>query len=232
MCCSLAAGTGSKSTAMYQIKYASKESVEISASGSMLLDAHAHNKEYASAAEDAGTEGREARRFAQRVINSAAMELEAVQAAGVVLGMGSSGSSDEIEYYSAWDARKLARIVADGVYDDVDFSIREQAAERDRAEDTGYGGGGGGGGSDDDEPLFGGSDGDDDDDEAAAARGAPADGAPAGRRLRAGAAGGAARVGQTIDSLFVRPRRPPSSPPQRPSSPRRARRAALGWRAP
>ena len=48
MITSLGAGDGSKATAMYQIKYASKESVEISASASVLLDAHEHIKEFAS----------------------------------------------------------------------------------------------------------------------------------------------------------------------------------------
>ena len=50
---SLGAGSGSKSATMYQIKYASKESAEVSASGSVLFDAQAHNKEFASVAEDA-----------------------------------------------------------------------------------------------------------------------------------------------------------------------------------
>ena len=182
MLCSLGAGAGSKSTAMYQIKYASKESVEISGVGTTLIDAHAHNKEYTSAAADAGTEEREARRFAQRVINSAAMELEAVQAAGLVLGMGSSGSSHEIEYHSIWDARKLAQIVAEGVYDDVDFSHGRRTA-RDRVEDAGHGGGHVEDSGDDEERHIE----DSDDDE--------------GGGVAAAARGGQRPAGQTIDLL-------------------------------
>lgn len=118
---SLGAGAGSKAASMYQIKYMGKDCVEVAATGSVLLDAHKHVMEHESVAEDAGCEERRAKHFAQRVINHAAMELEAVQAAGLVLGMGSSGGSDKFNYYSGWDARKLARIVASGETRDINF---------------------------------------------------------------------------------------------------------------
>ena len=50
MVCSLGAGAGSKATAMikYMIKYMGKDCVEISSSASVLLDAHAHIKDFPS----------------------------------------------------------------------------------------------------------------------------------------------------------------------------------------
>jgi hypothetical protein len=119
---SLGAGQGSKGAALYQIKYMAKECVETAASATVLIDAHKHNKQYASTADDAGTIEREAKYFCQRVINHAAMELEAVQAAGIVLGLHSSGSSDSMQYFSGWDILRLARIAEKGHVGDVDFS--------------------------------------------------------------------------------------------------------------
>jgi hypothetical protein len=69
------------------------------------------------------------------------MELEAVQAAGLVLGIGSSGASADLVYYSGWVHRKLARIVAAGK-GAVDFSneVDEEegflAAEAEEEEDA------------------------------------------------------------------------------------------------
>ena len=62
-----------------------------------------------------------ARHFCQRVINKGCMELEALQAAGVVLGIPSSGASDAIQYYYGWDVVRLARIASKGHTDDIDF---------------------------------------------------------------------------------------------------------------
>jgi hypothetical protein len=70
---------------------------------------------------DSGEAERVAKHFCQRVINHTSMELEAVQAAGLVLGMGSSGASADIMYYSGWNHRKVARMVAAGGHD-IDFS--------------------------------------------------------------------------------------------------------------
>ena len=131
MILSLGAGAGSKATAMYQIKYMSKNSVEISAATSVLLDAEAHVREYKSRASDSGTAERTARYFAQRVINRASMELEAAQAAAIVLGMKSSGGSDDNKFYSGWEVRKLAKIVAGGNFEDIDFSSDSNPGDSD-----------------------------------------------------------------------------------------------------
>ena len=115
----LGAGAGSKAAAMYQIKYMGKESVGINASAQLLVEAHKHvNDELtASTAEDAGEPERIAKHFMQHVINSSNMELEATQAAGVVLGIGSSGGSENIDYLGAWDLVKVAGAVSKGELD-------------------------------------------------------------------------------------------------------------------
>ena len=118
---SLGAGQGSKSACLYQIKYMSKESVAIAAVQSVLVDAYNHNKKYASTAEDAGTQDRWAKYFCQRAINHSTIELEGVQAASLITSLRSSGSSDSINYFSGWDVERVARIVARGVIDDVNF---------------------------------------------------------------------------------------------------------------
>jgi hypothetical protein len=99
-----------------------KDCVEIAASATMLLDAHKHIKEYPSSAEDTGTFDRLAKHFCQHVINTGNMELEALQAAGVVLNADSSGSSDSIQFYSGWEVLRLARIAENGHACDIDFS--------------------------------------------------------------------------------------------------------------
>ena len=101
-------------TSMYQIKYMGKDCVQISASASMLLDALANIDEYPSSAEDTGTEDRRTKHFCQHVINKGCMELEAFQAAGVVLGVKSSGKSDAIQYYNGWEVVRLAKIASKG----------------------------------------------------------------------------------------------------------------------
>lgn len=112
---------GSKAANMYQIKYMTKACVEISASASVLLDALKHNKEYASTAVDTGTIDRTSKYFCQRAIHHSGMEMEGIQAAGIVTSLRSSGSSDVIHYYSAWDMQRLARIVSVGHNTDVNF---------------------------------------------------------------------------------------------------------------
>jgi hypothetical protein len=99
---SLGAGQGSKSASLYQIKYMRKDCVEIAGSASVLVDAYKHIKEFQSTALDSGTKERQAKHFCERVINTG-MELEAVQAAALVLGIPSSGASDPIQYFSGWD---------------------------------------------------------------------------------------------------------------------------------
>ena len=111
----LGAGEGSKGAAMYEIKYMGKDCVDLGAAASVLVDAAKHVREYPSVAEDSGEDGRTARHFAQHVINHSHMELEAVQAAGVVLGLRSSGSSGSVlQYHSAWDLVKQAQVAGTG----------------------------------------------------------------------------------------------------------------------
>ena len=119
----LGAGTGSKAAAMYQIKYMGKDSVEISASANVLIEAHRHVHDplTASTAEDTGEAERNAKHFAQHVVNCANMELELNQAAGIVLGIHSSGGSDNIEYLGVWDLDKVA-VAASKFELDVDLS--------------------------------------------------------------------------------------------------------------
>ena len=85
------------------------------------MDAYKHNKTYQSTAEDADTYGRQAIYYCQRVINHACMELEGSQAAGIVLGQRSSGSSDALVYFSGWDVQRLARIASAGHAGDINF---------------------------------------------------------------------------------------------------------------
>ena len=130
----LGAGQGSKSASLYQIKYMSKNSVDISQSASVLIEAYDHNVKYPSVAEDATTYDRIAKYFCQRVINHSAMELEGGQAAEIVLGERSSGSSDALVFFSGWDMQRLARIAAAGHASDVNFSNEEAHEEDDNAD--------------------------------------------------------------------------------------------------
>ena len=88
---------------------------QISASASVLKDAHEQIKAFPSGAEDRETDpqGREAKHFVQYVINHSQMELEATQAAGLVLNLSSAGGSDKVEsetHFWAWDVVRLARL--------------------------------------------------------------------------------------------------------------------------
>ena len=112
----------------------SKNNVDISQSASVLIDAFDHNAKFPSVAEDASTYDRIAKYFCQRVINHSAMELEGGQAAEIVLGERSSGSSDALVYFSGWDIQRLARIAAAGHTSDVDFSNEEAHEEDDNAD--------------------------------------------------------------------------------------------------
>ena len=129
----LGAGAGSKAAAMYQIKYMGKDSVEISASANVLVEAHNYVRDdlTASTANDTGEPERIAKHFAQHVINCSNMELEATQAAGIVLGIASSGGSDNIEYLGAWDLDKVASAAAESELD-VDLS---HVPDEDEADD-------------------------------------------------------------------------------------------------
>jgi hypothetical protein len=101
-----------------------KDCVEIAGSASVLVDAYKHIKEFPSTATDSGTKEREAKHFCERVINTG-IELEAVQAAALVLGIPSSRASNPIQYFSGWDVLRLARIASAGHVADIDFTHEE-----------------------------------------------------------------------------------------------------------
>ena len=111
----LGAGSASKATAMYSIKYMGKDSVNISASASVLHESHRKVHDHPSSADDKCTAERTSKHFCQHVINHASMELEATQAAGVVLGIKSYGRSDDLDYHSAWDHVKVAAYAESGL---------------------------------------------------------------------------------------------------------------------
>ena len=110
----LGAGSASKATAMYSIKYMGKDAYNISAAATVLHEAHKAVHDHPSSAKDKLTADRTAKHFCQHVVNHAAMELEATQAAGLVLGINSYGSSDPLDYHSAWDVIKVAACAASG----------------------------------------------------------------------------------------------------------------------
>jgi hypothetical protein len=87
----------------------SKDSVAISLSASVLVDAQKHVLKFPSKADDSGSADRTAMHYLARVLNHSDMELEGTQAAGIVLGQKSSGASASIEYVWAWDFVKLSR---------------------------------------------------------------------------------------------------------------------------
>ena len=108
---SMGAGAASKGVSMYTAKYMGKDAVNIKDAAVVLADAANHVKEYVSTADNSGTSTRTAQHLAQRIINKSSIELEASQAAGVVLGVGSSNGSDTLSYHSCWDVLRLARLV-------------------------------------------------------------------------------------------------------------------------
>ena len=65
----LGAGSASKSTAMYSIKYMGKDSVNISAAATVLHEADKKVREYPSSADDKLTAERTSKHFCQHVIN-------------------------------------------------------------------------------------------------------------------------------------------------------------------
>ena len=75
-----------------------KDSVQISAAATLLADAHRHVQDplTKSRAEDADEPQRVAKHYMQHIINSANMEIEATQAAGIVLGMPSASGLESL----------------------------------------------------------------------------------------------------------------------------------------
>ena len=89
-----------------------KDSVQISAAATLLADAHRHVQDplTKSRAEDADEPQRVAKHYMQHIINSANMEIEATQAAGIVLGMQSASGSHAPSFHGAWEVVALARV--------------------------------------------------------------------------------------------------------------------------
>ena len=114
MCLFILRTLGSKNVAMYQVKYMTKDAVDINASASVLIDAFKNIQEHKSTAEDSGEAARNAKHFAQAVANKVNCELDATQAAGVVLCMGSSYHTDSIDFHYSWDYFKVAQSLASG----------------------------------------------------------------------------------------------------------------------
>ena len=132
----LGAGAASKGCSMYQIKYMGKDSVQISASASVLVQAFKDIKKYPSTAADSGSATRTTMHFAQRVLNHVSMELEATQAAAIVLGHASSAGTDEIEFHSSWDYVRLARHLSTTADDDSGMMPGDDELEVQDAEAT------------------------------------------------------------------------------------------------
>ena len=93
----LGAGASAKNAGMYMAKYMTKDSVEISASATVLADAAKHNRKHISTADNNDDPERIAKYFAQRVLNSN-IEMGATQAASVVLGHSSSGHTARSQF--------------------------------------------------------------------------------------------------------------------------------------
>ena len=91
-----------------------KDAYNISASATVLHEAQKAVRANPSSAEDALSADRTAKHFCQYVNNHACMELEATQAAALVLGIDSYGGSDDLDYHSAWDTIKVAAYAVGG----------------------------------------------------------------------------------------------------------------------
>jgi hypothetical protein len=104
----MGAGAAGKSASIYQAKYSSKEGTDISTAVNVLRDCERRIRAYPSGAIDSGDPDRIAKHYCQHVLNKSAMELPAVVAASVVLGLRSSYYTDEPQMHQAWDFVRLA----------------------------------------------------------------------------------------------------------------------------
>ena len=127
----IGAGAGGKETTFYVCKYTSKPPSELAAAKTVLVDAAMYIKTYPSAAEDTTSYARAARQFAQRVINKSGMELNASQAASIVLGVSDSDGSETYLYHAGWDYTRLARLMVhtNGKLDGHMFEQEEEYEE-------------------------------------------------------------------------------------------------------
>jgi hypothetical protein len=113
-----------------------KQCIQISASASVLLDAHRHINQYPSTAEDSGEPERNAKHFAQWVLNHAdVVELDGTQAAGIVLGHDASSASAFEHHHYSWDVVKFAQKAARGDLDIDHAWLGEEEEENDDDDD-------------------------------------------------------------------------------------------------
>ena len=118
------------------MKYMGKQCIQISASASVLLDAHRHITQYPSTAEDSGEPERNAKHFAQWVLNHAdVVELDGTQAAGIVLGHDASYASAFEHHHYAWDVLKFAQKAERGDFDIGHAWLGEEEEEEDDDDD-------------------------------------------------------------------------------------------------
>jgi hypothetical protein len=76
-----------------------KGQLNISASVPVLIDAAKHIKEHPSIAADSGEPDRDAKHFLQHILNRPSVEMEATQAASLVLGQDAAYFFDRLEYH-------------------------------------------------------------------------------------------------------------------------------------
>ena len=91
----LGSGVSARANTVYEAKYQSKPQVELTEAVTILHEAYVHIKAHPSTAEDVGTTERTLRHLVQRTMNASHIELEACQAADIVLGHNSFASSHD-----------------------------------------------------------------------------------------------------------------------------------------
>ena len=126
-------GQASKNAGVYLVKYLSKDSVQIAISADAIVDAHTRAEQHPSTAEDSGTATWKAQQHMQIIHNHNVIELDGVQVAAMVLGIKSSGGSENMSYYSGSDARRVAsELVSENLAgDDENMGEGEERQNRD-----------------------------------------------------------------------------------------------------
>ena len=132
----LGAGVSAKGVAMYQIKYMVKEGDMIQAFASILIDAHQRVRDYKSKAADSGTTYRTSLHEAQRIHNTAEVELSLAVACNIIMNFNSSFHTHSTKYTNAWEHAKLA-LKPGATQDDSDFEgdYDEEEDEDDQTDD-------------------------------------------------------------------------------------------------
>jgi thymidylate kinase len=108
----LGCGQGTLVSLWYLVKYFSKDSVKLSTSLSVVVQAHMHNEKYKGGGlEDASDQERalrKATRLLQRSVNKLDMELSITQAAMLLLGHQADGSSETFVQVHPWGVVQYA----------------------------------------------------------------------------------------------------------------------------